>query len=298
MGQRAVVLLNPLARGGANPPVRQILSGFQEGGWEVEVWAGTGARWTETAARRAVALGADAVFGAGGDGVLASILPAILETRVALGVVPLGTGNVWARELGLSLNVKRAIQTQLANSPRSVDVGRANGRPFLVIASAGFDASIVEFVEAQSKMLGQIAYPLAGMSLVSAVRGVPSRVWLDDEPPLELALLAGIATNGRLYGGLVRLVPGARLDDGFLDIALFAGSGPVEVAVHAARVLAGLHVTDSNVILRQVRRVRIETLGGTLPVQTDGDPRGTTPLDLEVNPGALLALGVPAPVAR
>lgn len=290
----AVVLLNPRSRGGERPPVGRIFRAFRAAGWEAELWAGAGPGWNERAARRAVELGISAIFGAGGDGLLADILPAILHTPIPLGVVPLGTGNVWARELGLPLDAERAVAVQLAGPARPVDVGQANGRPFLVIASVGFDAQIVQLVEAQIKALGQIAYPLAGVSLAAALRGVLCRVEIDDEPPVDVSLLAAMATNGRLYGGLVPLAPNAQVDDGLLDLALFTGKGgPVEAAAHTARVLAGLHLAAPDIVVRHIRRLRIDALDGSLPVQTDGDPRGTTPLDVEVVPGALLALGVP-----
>jgi diacylglycerol kinase (ATP) len=291
---RAIVLVNPRSRSGARAPIDRVLAAFRSGGWTAELWAGDGADWTHAAALRARDAGVDAIFGAGGDGLLARILPAVLHSDTALGVVPLGTGNVWARELGLPLRPDRAIARQLAAPPRPVDVGVANGRPFLVIASAGLDARIVELVEgdAGAKGLGQLAYPLAGFALAGGLRRVPTQVWLDDEAPIELDLLAGIVTNGRLYGGLVSLMPNARVDDGALDVALFRGGGALEATAHAARVLAGLHHSDPNVLIRSVRRLRLETLGASLPVQSDGDPLGSTPLEVQVVPGALLALGV------
>ena len=221
-------------------PVGRILEPFAEAGWSVELWAGDRADWTVSAALRARDMGVEAIFGAGGDGALAQILPAVLDTDVALGVVPLGTGNVWARELRLPLQPRRAIIAQLDGPTAQVDVGVANGRPFLANASVGLDARIVELVEsdAGAKALGQLAYPLAGLALASGLRGTPTRVWLDDDPPIDINLLAGIVTNGRLYGGLVPLVPQARLDDGVLDASLFIGGGPFEATAHAARLLA------------------------------------------------------------
>ncbi|HLZ31495.1 MAG TPA: diacylglycerol kinase family protein [Chloroflexota bacterium] len=291
---RAVVLLNPRSRSGRNVSVGRILEAFAEAAWSVELWAGDSPDWTVSAAVRARDLGVDAIFGAGGDGVLAQILPAIVNTDVALGVVPLGTGNVWARELRLPLQPRRAIVAQLVGPTTQVDVGLANGRLFLAIASVGLDARIVELVEsdAGAKALGQLAYPLAGLALASGLRGTATRVWLDDDPPIDLNLLAGIITNGRLYGGLVPLVPQARFDDGVLDASLFVGGGPFEATAHAARVLAGLHQARHDVVMRRVRRARFESLAQPLPVQTDGDILGTTPLAVEVKPAALRVLGV------
>jgi diacylglycerol kinase (ATP) len=291
---RAVVLLNPRSRSGGTVAIGRLLEPFHEAGWSVELWAGDGIDWTYAAALRACDMGAEAIFGAGGDGVLAQILPAVLDTDVALGVVPLGTGNVWARELRLPLDPRRAIATQLAAPPARVDVGLANQRPFLVNASIGLDARIVELVESDSgaKALGQLAYPLAGLALASGLRGTLTRVWLNDDEPVELILLAGIVSNGRLYGGVVPLMPQARIDDGLLDVALFVGGGPLEATAHAARVLAGWHQAHRDVVMRKVSRARFESLGQVLPIQTDGDLHGTTPLDVIVRPAALLALGV------
>jgi diacylglycerol kinase (ATP) len=289
----ALILLNPRARAGWRAPVGRILKAFRAAGWEAELWAGDEPNWTERAAGRAVESGVTAIFGAGGDGLLADMLPALIGSSVAMGVIPLGTGNVWARELGLPLDPEKAIAAQLAQPPRRVDVGLANGRPFLVIASVGFDAQIVRLVESGSKVLGQIAYPLAGVTLAGAVRGVSCRVTIDEETFDDFEMLAGIATNGRLYGGLVPLAPDARVDDGLLDMVLFAGSGPVEAAAHAARVLTGQHIADPRITIRRAKSLRIEALGGSLPVQTDGDLHGTTPLEVRVLPSAVLALGMP-----
>jgi diacylglycerol kinase (ATP) len=273
-----------------------MLAVFRDAGWTAEIWAGDGADWTSAAALRARDMRVEAIFGAGGDGHLARILPAVLHSATALGVVPLGTGNAWARELGLPLQPERAIARQLAAPAHRVDVGTANGRPFLVTASAGLDARIVELVEsdAGAKGLGQLAYPLVGLTLATELRGVPTRIWLDDEAPIELELLATIVTNGRLYGGVVPLMPSARIDDGLLDVALFPGGGALEATAHAARVLAGRHLDDPGVRIRRMRHLRLEPLGRPMPVQSDGDPLGTTPLEVAVEPGALLALGAGA----
>src|SRR5262249_10894164 len=136
------------------------------------------------------------------------------------------------------------------------------------------------------------AYPLAGISIGVGMRGVAATVALDDEPPIAMDLLAAMVLNGRLYGGMVPLVPDARVDDGALDIVLFRGGGPLDTTAHAARVLAGLHHTDPSVLIRRVQRVYIDTGESPLPVETDGDLHGATPLDVRVLPGALLALGI------
>jgi YegS/Rv2252/BmrU family lipid kinase len=269
-----------------------VLRAFQKADWDAEVWAGDGPGWTLEAARRAVGSGVDAVFGAGGDGMLATILPALLGTQTALGVVPLGTGNVWARELGLPMEPGAAVTAQLERPARPVDIGRLNRIPFLVVASAGLDARIVEVVEANMKGLGQAAYPLASLGLLSEVRGAKCRVVLDGEE-IDLPLLAAVISNVRMYGGLVPLVPSARVDDGVLDVVLFEGTDPFQLAAHVAKVLAGQHERDANIHMCRARSIRIVSRDRPMPIQADGDLRGTTPAEIVVEPGAVLALAVP-----
>jgi diacylglycerol kinase family enzyme len=221
------------------------------------------------------------------------MLPALVGTNIAMGVVPLGTGNVWARELKLSLRAEEAILQQLDTEPTLVDTGVMNDQPFLVIGSVGLDAKIVELVESGPKSWGQIAYPLAGIAAAGGIQPLPCRVTIDDEEPFETSMLAGMVTNGRLYGGLVPLSPDAELTDGLLDLALFSGDGAGEIALHTAKVLAGLHQGDPNVVMRGVKRVLIESLNGPMLIESDGDPRGTVQkLEISVRPASVWALGV------
>jgi diacylglycerol kinase (ATP) len=287
---RAILLLNSSARLAHDAPTDAMLRAFRSAGWDAELWAGDSPAWTAAAARRAVAQRPSAVFCAGGDGTLAAALPGVLGTSVPLGVVPLGTGNVWARELGLPLGVAAAIAVQLAHPPQLVDVGCANGRPFLSIASTGFDARIVQQVAATHNALGQLAYPLVGLGLAGTLHGVPSRVWINAEPPRAVRLLAGIVMNGHLYGGVLPLVPDSHLDDGLLEFVLLAGRGPFEVIGQLASLVSGRQRPDPEMVVRHVERIRIEPHGEPLPVQADGDVWGTTPLEVKVVPRGLLAL--------
>lgn len=142
------------------------------------------------------------------------------------------------------------------------------------------------------KGLGQAAYPLASLGLLGEVRGARCRVTLDGEE-IELPLLGAVITNGRLYGGLVPLVPNARVDDGVLDVVLFEGTDPFQLAAHVARVLAGQHQRDSNIHLCRAKSISIVSPHRLLPIQADGDLRGTTPAKINVQAQAVRALGVP-----
>ena len=251
---------------GANVPVGRILDAFAEAAWSVELWAGDRADWTVSAAVRARDLGVDAIFGAGGDGVLAQILPAILDTDVALGVVPLGTGNVWARELRLPLQPQRAIAAQLAGPTRASTSawptaglpGHRVGRPGRAHRRAGRvrcgrQGARPTRLSAGGPGAGQRAARHANACLAGrrpAHRPESAGRHRHQWPAVRRPRAAG--------------APGARRRRRARRVALFGG-GPFEATAHAARVLAGLHQARHDVVMRRVRRARFESLAGPLP---------------------------------
>jgi diacylglycerol kinase family enzyme len=208
---------------------------------------------------------------------------------VPLGVVRLGTGNVWARELGLPLDPGRAIAAQLANRLRAIDVGCVNGRPFLSIASAGFDAEIVRQVESNSKALGQLAYPITALQMASALHATPARVWIDSEPVRQMQLLAGIVMNAHLYGGRLATRVAESAGRRRLELVLFTG-GPLELAGQIASLVAGHQREDAQAFVRHVTSVRIEAISTPMPVKADGEALGTTPFQVEIMPRSLFVL--------
>jgi YegS/Rv2252/BmrU family lipid kinase len=250
-------------------------------------------------ARQAAKDGMDAVLVAGGDGTLSEAVNGLVGSRTALGVLPAGTGNVWAKELGLPAftltNPNRLLVTaHLLNEAktRAIDVGRANDRHFLLFAGLGLDAQVAHGIEPRervTKRLGLLPYLVASVLVTFQFYGVRTTVVVDGKKVIKGRSLFILISNVQLYGGLLRITPEARLDDGLLDVAIFNGVGPTYTLGHFLRILGGRHLQDPSVRYLRARRVMVDC-AKPWPVQIDGDPIGTTPMTFQVVPRALRVL--------
>ena len=246
-------------------------------------------------ARVAISHGADIVAAAGGDGTLGEVLNAVYGTRAKLGVLPLGTGNDFARTLGLGRDLDGAIQALFGGRSRTVDIGRAiygeQSRLFLNIAGCGFDSLVARRINAGRahpiwKHIGGVAAYLAAATLeLQRLRPARLRLKLDGELLDTRALLCAVA-NARSYGGGMQVAPDARLDDGLFDICVIQDATKMEFVRAFPGVFRGAHVHHPRVIMRRARRVEI-WCDRAWPVLVDGELVGTPPIAFEVVPGAV-----------
>ncbi len=236
-------------------------------------------------ARAALAAGAHAVLAYGGDGTVRAVAAELAGTDVPLGLLPAGTGNLLARNLGLPLgDLDAALDTALGGGERRIDVGRAEldvsgedepprREAFLVMAGLGFDAEVMASVEPRLKRrVGWWAYVVTGARLI---RGQQTRVTLvlDDGPVLHRRIRTVIVGNcGELTGG-IRLFPDALVDDGWLDVVVVSPRGVVGWAAVTAAVLSGSRRGHPVVEQHRCRRVEIRA-EKPLQTQIDGDPAG------------------------
>ncbi len=252
-------------------------------------------------ARRAAGQGCDVALVSGGDGTICEAVNGLVGSRTALGVLPTGTGNVWAKELGLPVftltNPNRllvAAHLLHESKTRLVDVGRANDRYFLLCAGIGLDAEVAQSLEPRprsSKQLGVLPYLVAAVMVTFQFYGVRTTVVVDGKVIRGRSLFI-LISNAQLYGGLLRIAPEARLDDGLLDVVIFNGAGPTYTLRHFMHLLGGRHLQDPRVRFMRARRVMVDCVR-PWPVQLDGDPAGSTPMTFQVVPRALRIL-VPA----
>lgn len=279
---RALVIANPGAgQGQHRARLDEALEIFQQHGWEIALKLTTEPGDATRLAKAAVDEGCDVVFGAGGDGTLNEILQALAGTPTALGVLPVGTANIWARELGLPLEPVGAARAMLESKVRLMDVALAQyqqgQRYFFLLASTGYDALVTGSVDSDLKrQLGMIAYLITAVRLVANYVGTPVAVRLQRKR-LRTRLLFGVISNTRIYGGLVRLSPNSRVDDGILDIDLFRGRGWWQTVRHYVTIVLGRHRTLPDVLTLHSRVILIRSRK-PLAVQLDGEPVGTTPL--------------------
>jgi diacylglycerol kinase family enzyme len=284
---RGALVVNPskLPDGGS---LRQVAaSAFADAGWDAPRYYESSPDDAGAAAtRRAVEDGAELVIACGGDGTVAATASVLLNTGVPLGIVALGTGNLLARNLRLPLDLKGAFDRALRGTDRLLDVGRINGKPFVVMAGMGFDA--VMLTDASDVLKARLGWPAYVVAAVRHLRDRPitAELRVDDSPAIRRRLNGLIVGNvGRLQAGLP-LLPDAEPDDGLLDVALLAPIG-----VHGwLRVLWAVATHRRN--SRRLERFAVKTLHvkTTKPMPCERDGEVVEPcdeLDIEVVPGAL-----------
>jgi diacylglycerol kinase family enzyme len=238
-----------------------------------------------TAAREAAAAGADLVVAAGGDGTVRGCAEALAGTGVPLGIIPLGTGNLLARTLGIPGHPKAALQVVLGSAgafqDRKIDLAVADGTPFTAMTGMGLDAAVVAATKLKHH-LGWLAYAMAG-AVHLALPPVAFSIRLDDAAPVEREARSVVVGNSGLLPGGFTLLPEARIDDGLLDVGVLAPHGPFGWP----RVLTHSHHQDRHLERFQARKVEI-TAHAPLPRELDGEvvAHGRT-LTVTVRPGVL-----------
>lgn len=252
---------------------------------------GDGAARAAQAARE----GVDIVVAAGGDGTVNDVASGLLEvadTPTRLGILPFGTSNLVARELGIPLDPVGAGDVIAEGVARRFDVGVVDGRVFLACVGFGWDASIVRSLSSVRK--GHIGF-------TSYVRPTWSATWGYSFPELTVRAEGGeeargeivVVLNARPYAAFFTLSPDARPDDGLLDVVVLKRRGPLDVPRWMMRALRGTLLRDRGATL--LRTARLSVTGGVpVPYQIDGDVGGDTPADMLVRPGALRVLAPPA----
>lgn len=239
---------------------------------------------------RVVADGHDLIIVGGGDGTVTFAAGRIAGTDVMLGVLPLGTANDFARTLEIPNNLAEACATVADGKVVDIDLGRANGEPFLNVASVGLSVAVTEALNPRLKrILGPLAYGVATLRAYTGHKAFRARLEFPDgdHEPMEFDNLLQVAVgNGRHYGGGNTVSPTAGIDDHTLDIyAILAG--PLREHVSIARFLKdGSFIKHDRVYHVTSRAVRVVT-EKPLPVNLDGEIATTTTTDFTVQRNAV-----------
>ncbi len=283
--------------------LQRLVRYLERAGWPTALvethHPGDGIRLAAQAARE----GIERVLVAGGDGTINEVVNGLAGTETALGIIPVGTGNILARQLRMPMltistpfYVAEVGDALLQSRLQRVDLGLANGRHFLCWAGLGLDAEITAQMEPRPryiKHLRTIPYIIAAFAVASQFRGVRSHIRLDGRHELHTRLLMVLASNIQLYAAYFKIARNAAMDDGLLDVVLFQGLGMKYALRHLPKLFFDRSFSNPHLIQHQVHHLVIET-DEPASVQLDGDPYGEAPVEIAVRPANLLLLVPPS----
>ncbi|MGZ6372506.1 MAG: diacylglycerol/lipid kinase family protein, partial [Candidatus Limnocylindria bacterium] len=248
---------------------------------------------------RAVKADRDVVVAVGGDGGVGMVATALAGTKVALGIIPTGTGNLLATNLGIPHPRDEAVRTIVHGRHRRIDVGRVTvdgtRHDFTVACGVGFDAEVIQKTgTGQKRRLGKIAYLANVLSQMGTIENVPHEITLDGARSTTEAAQVFIANFGGILPGLTPSRP-IHPDDGVFDVVVVRASGPVPGLLAGWEALRQKETGESaegHVFRAQAREVQIDTQPSRL-VEIDGSIVGRTPITASIRPAALTVV-VPA----
>lgn len=299
--QRALLIFNPHAGYGSwQDWVPKIAHLWRRWGWEITIQPTAYPGHATQLARTAVLGNAGLVIAAGGDGTLNEVANGLVYSETVLAVLPMGTSNSFARELGgTSPNILRPqslfqmTEALMRGRIQRADMGLcSNGRYWLLWASTGADGYLVERIEPRSKLFkrfGPLGYAAKALRYLPEFTGQPACVTIDGETIEDEFLLINMS-NCRFYaGGELHLNATAVLDDGLFELWLLRGRHWPDLLKFTLEVGLKNHHDDPNVIFRRCRQVAVKTKSA-LPFHLDAEPSGMTPFGCEIRPSCLRIL--------
>lgn len=286
---RAAMVVNPTKSGDLDVLWRRSRAVMDGLGWARPLWLETSP--TDPGldmAARGVREAVDVVFACGGDGTVRACATALAGTGVPLAILPLGTGNLLARNLGVPTNLVDALLIGMTGADRRIDVGVVDGLRFVVMAGIGFDAAMLAGASDTLKAhVGPLAYLASALGHLRD-RPMHIAVSIGDGPPLYRRASAVLVANVGILQAGVLLAPGARPDDGVLDVAVLDAGGLAGWVRLAGEVVLGRRGDTSRITRLQASTVSITTREAQ-PRELDGDPVAAShSLVVTVEPGALL----------
>lgn len=275
--------------------LQKVTAYLEAQGWQVTLRQTRGSGDATAFAREAAASGYDMVVAVGGDGTLGEVANGLAGSDCTMGVLPVGTGNIWARMMRLPLPslghqdaLMAAAQVLVEGTPHRIDLGRAGDRYFVMWTGIGLDAQVARDVEPHREIrrsLGNLTYVVAAVVQASRMRGTRTTVVVDGRAVRQRTGLV-VITNAQLYGPALRLAPQAQLDDGWLEVYIFKGASPLDVIRHFVLIAMGKHAQDPKVDIYRAHQVQVRA-ERPMPLHLDGDPVGFTPVNITVEPRVL-----------
>ncbi|WP_394435402.1 diacylglycerol kinase [Streptomyces sp. SGAir0957] len=305
MTSEITLFVNPTAgRGRGAGAAQPAASALRTAGFSVRTVIGEDAGDALLRARAAVSEGTGALVAVGGDGLVNLALQAVAGTRTPLGVVAVGTGNDFARSLGLPVRAPAAAGALVAESLkgeliRDIDLGRIGGHWFGTVLASGFDSRVNDRGNRMRLPLGRFKYDLAIVAELASFEPVPFRLTLDDGSVREIAATLVAVGNGTSYGGGMRICAGADMADGLFDVTVVGACSRTTLLRVFPRVYKGTHLSHPVVSTYRAARVELVTEAGAgITGYADGEAVGPLPLVAECVPGAVRVLSGRRPAGQ
>jgi diacylglycerol kinase (ATP) len=283
------VILNPSA--GSVRDVDELVKQIEQLP-HAEVHRTTKAGSAARCARAALRNGCDLIVAAGGDGTLNEVINGIQENgaKTRIGLIPLGTGNDFARTIDLPTDPEAALEVLRNGHTRAVDLVRVTSdkvRYFLNVSAGGFSGLVNEKLTPKlKKTWGPLAYLRSAAAALPDLRAYRTTLALDNTESLMLDLYNVVVANGRYVAGGTLIAPEASVDDGLLDIILIQKRSAPELALLAAQSVVGAHLSNDAVVFRRAAKLTVNSKPG-MWFNVDGELVGNEPACFEILPRAL-----------
>jgi diacylglycerol kinase (ATP) len=285
-----IIILNPTA--GSPEHLRSWLERIESFAVDCPVRVTSHSGEAETLARRALQEGFTRIIAAGGDGTVSQVANGLAGSTATLGVLPMGSVNVFAMELGLPLlNLQRCWDIIQDAKVRLIDLPSANGKYFVQLAGVGLDAQVVKETSlAFKRSFGPLSYLISAAQIAARQ---PPKLFLESEHASAEEGSFVLIGNGRLYGGPFPFFKQAMIDDGSFDVVVFKRLGYVEIINYLRDVVFSSGINVPEIEYFQTRQLRI-TSEQDVPMELDGELAGSCPVDFEIRKRVLRVLA-PAP---
>lgn len=280
------LIYNPGAGGRCGHKVKKAIAILEGLGASIQPLETTGPGSAIELAREAVAAGPRRLIVAGGDGTINEAINGMAGSGVELAILPMGTANVLAIELGIPARLKEACRIAFSGQTGTIDLGLAGKRYFALMAGFGFDALVIKNINPiLKKSIRRAAFPIAGV-VTYLKTDLPLLTVKTPEGEVEGYFV--VAANSRYYGGRFGLTPEASMSDGLLDICVLKKNSFAEMVNFWLQALKSGTLDREQAEYLRVSDVEITCPAGEhVPVQTDGDVIGELPMRVSVAPVAL-----------
>lgn len=284
MSKSICIILNPAAKGEqAQKIILGIKAYFPQADLKMTQKAGD----AQIFAADAAVQGTPLIVAAGGDGTVNEVVNGMSGSRSALGILPVGSMNVFAMELGISMDIKNAAKVILRGKKKKIDLAWANDRCFVQLAGVGLDAQVVQKTSSQSKkVFGPLSYLLTFLQMADYK---PPKLTIAAPRRNDMKGAFVLVGNGRFYGGPFKLFPEGKMNDGKLDVCVFQKVGYLDILRHMQGSLLGTHVKCDDVVYFQTEKLQVISQD-CVPYEVDGELCGETPVEFTVQKHGLTVM--------